>query len=612
MSTIYEFVKEQRDNYRSQTIEIADGYEFSQYETLRTIELYHNSKFTSGNKDSLGREKPFYNVTKFRVNVATRATDLDTKDVKIESDEPGAYVESFILNLKNRNWMKQSGFASFINRMGQTRAKYGGVIVKKTEQNGELKLHVMPWRDMITDQIDIPSGVKIERHYYTPAQLQKMTSAGWTNIGEAITTAKKSKEANATGLGKQNKTPGAYIEVYEVHGDLPTRYLAGTSDKYPEDYGSEEEYEEQMHVVVLDESDKEKVNGTTLFGGIEAEQMYKYQAYEKVDGRALGIGVVEDVFEAQVWTNYSVKQKKDMLDLAGKWIGQTSDSSIAAKNILTDLENGTILTTSINGQITPVNNAPLALNGLAQLMSDWNEQAENATSTYPAILGQTPPHGTAFRLQAGLVNEASALFEYRRQEAGLFIQEIYFDWILPFLVKQIRDDKQLTATLEPEELEMVSEAIAQHEALQFAKKQILSGNVVQQQDIDAIKQAARSNSMKLRRKGFTDFAELFDDWAGTVDVVTTGEQKDKQALLSTLFQLFGAVAANPALLQNSTLANIFNEIVEIAGASPLLQATGQGTPAHQQPDQQAQPQQSQPTAQPIQQSAPLPANTPAA
>jgi hypothetical protein len=51
MSSIYEFVKTQRDNYRSQTIEIADGYEFSQYQTLRTIELYHSSKFTIGNKD---------------------------------------------------------------------------------------------------------------------------------------------------------------------------------------------------------------------------------------------------------------------------------------------------------------------------------------------------------------------------------------------------------------------------------------------------------------------------------------------------------------------------------------------------------------------------------
>jgi hypothetical protein len=113
VTSIYDFVKQQRDNYRSQTIEITDGYEFSQYQTIRTIELYHNSKFTSGNKDSLGREKPFYNITKFRVNVGTRATDLDAKNVQVFSDNPAAeYGASFLHTLKNWNWMKQSAFES--------------------------------------------------------------------------------------------------------------------------------------------------------------------------------------------------------------------------------------------------------------------------------------------------------------------------------------------------------------------------------------------------------------------------------------------------------------------------------------------------------------------
>jgi hypothetical protein len=62
MKSIYDFVKQQRDDYHSDTIEIVEGYDFSQYETLKTIELYHNSRFISGNKDSLGREKPFYNI----------------------------------------------------------------------------------------------------------------------------------------------------------------------------------------------------------------------------------------------------------------------------------------------------------------------------------------------------------------------------------------------------------------------------------------------------------------------------------------------------------------------------------------------------------------------
>jgi hypothetical protein len=584
MSSIYEFVKEQRENYRSRTIEITEGYDFSQYQTLRTIELYHNSKFETGNKDSLLREKPFYNICKFRVNVATRATDLDTKNVKVKSEKLGADDAAFLLNLKNRNWMKQSAFAVFLNKFGHVRAKYGGALVKKTEQHGDLALHIMQWRNMITDQVDIQAGVKIERHYYTPADLKTSPPSGWTNIDRAIETAKKSQQATAgKSPGKQNITPGAYIEVYEVHGVLPTCYLAGTSDKYPETYGSEDSYERMMVAVVLDESDKDTVNGVTLFAGIEEADPYKYLSYEEVEGRGLGVGVVEDLFEAQVWTNYSVKQKKDILDLAGKIIFQTADQNIAAKNVLTDIESGTILTHALNAPITQVNNVPAGIGGLAQLMSDWNEQAQNVTSTYPAILGQTPPHGTAFRLQAGLVNEASALFEYRRQEAGLFIQEIYRDWILPFLVKQMRNSKEIIADLDAEELQMLSDAKAAFEALSFAKKQVLSGKLVSQQDLEAIKQAAKTHALSARRHGFNEFAKIFEDWAGTVDVDTVGEQKDTQAILSWLFQLFGAIAQNPMLLQNPTMARLFNEIVETAGMSPALQQAGQ---AQQQPEMQ--------------------------
>jgi hypothetical protein len=40
MNSTYEFVKQAHDDYYSKVIKVAPGYEFSQYETLRTIELY--------------------------------------------------------------------------------------------------------------------------------------------------------------------------------------------------------------------------------------------------------------------------------------------------------------------------------------------------------------------------------------------------------------------------------------------------------------------------------------------------------------------------------------------------------------------------------------------
>jgi hypothetical protein len=579
---IYEFVKKQRDDYRSQRVNITDGYDFSQYETLRTIELYHNSRFTTGPKDTLKREKPFYNITKFRVNVATRATDIDTKDVKIESDRPGGQIQSFILNLKNRNWMKESHYNAFLNTFGHTRAKYGGVLVKKTETDGELRLSVMPWLDMVTDQIDIGSGVKIERHYYTPAELKTNVPKTWANIDDAIDTAKKSREAQAANRDeKENLTPGSYVEVWEVHGVLPTCYLAGTSDKYPKEYGSEDEYERQMHVLVLDESNKEENKGVTLYGGVEDEDPYKYLPYEKVDGRGLGIGVVEDLFEAQVWTNYSVKQKKDMLDLAGRIIFQTADSNVAAKNILTDIENGAILTTSPNMPITQVNNVPASIPAFSEMLAEWNTQGENVTSTYPAILGSSMPHGTAFRSIAALTNEATALFEYRKEEAGIFIQELYFDWILPFQIRQLKKDKDLTATLEPEELETISEAWAQHLTIRFAKDQILDPQApaLSPDDVENAKNVFRSSHMAMPRKSFTNFNDLFEDWQGTVDVNTTDEQKDKAGMLQAIDGIFKTVATAPQILQDPRMADLFNQMIALYGFSPLAPGGNKQQPA---------------------------------
>jgi hypothetical protein len=205
--TIYEFVKNARDEYYNRTIEVVPSYEFSQHETLRTIELYHSSRFTTGNKDTLKREKPFYNICKFRVNVAMRATDIDTKEVTIEAEDVGAYGQSFVLSLKNRKWMKQSDFAQLLNAMGFSRAKFGHVMVKKAERPGELQIHVVPWRDLIIDQVDISNGPKIFRHHFTPAALQiEGDKMGWGNIDEAIDAVKSQQSSDIKSKSKRNRT----------------------------------------------------------------------------------------------------------------------------------------------------------------------------------------------------------------------------------------------------------------------------------------------------------------------------------------------------------------------------------------------------------------------
>ena len=62
---------------------ISEYVEFDMRDTLEKIDAYINSKHISGETDSLGREKPFFNIVNATVNVWYRATDIDRKNIRI-------------------------------------------------------------------------------------------------------------------------------------------------------------------------------------------------------------------------------------------------------------------------------------------------------------------------------------------------------------------------------------------------------------------------------------------------------------------------------------------------------------------------------------------------
>ena len=101
-------------------IEITEGYNFSQYETLRTVELYDSDRFLTANKDIIDREKRFFKIVSFRNTSPCAPRTLYTKDAQIQSDRitKTSYAETFLLNLKSRNWMKTVGFATFRKLLG--------------------------------------------------------------------------------------------------------------------------------------------------------------------------------------------------------------------------------------------------------------------------------------------------------------------------------------------------------------------------------------------------------------------------------------------------------------------------------------------------------------
>jgi hypothetical protein len=553
------------ESYKNTNIELVDGLYYNQYNTLKTIEFYSNSKYLGGQKDELGREKPFYNINKFRVNVATRATDLDIKDIQISADGENFYNEAFLLGKEAYQWMKESHFDVFLNEFGKTRAKYGGVLVKKcmeTEKGKKkLELEVVGWKNVITDQIDIEDGIIIEKHFLLPEELMEKEEV-WNEMDarEIIKQAKKQKSWDGR------------IEVHEVHGYFPETYL--------DEKGDEFKYTRQCHYICM--TGKKAV----LHSCEETENPYKYLAWDKIVGRGLGQGIVEDGFEAQVWTNDSVIKEHRIMDLAGKVYLKTNSKKVG-NNILNDVDNGHVFELEDGGDVNVMNLMPNSIPELGNLAQRWDAQFERVSSTFNAITGESMPSGTPYRQTAILNSESSSLFDYRREEAGIFIQEIFYDWVIPYLVNKLTSKHVLISDYSDEELKKLDEGFKHKKARSAIFAKVFKGEVPTEAEYNRL---LDEEQKKLSMTGNTRYVEIpkdyFKDVEYKVSVVTTGEQKNKGVILETLNNILLTIGKNPAILQDPTMLTIFKRIMDTAGVSPIslgiskapLQQAPQGLP----------------------------------
>lgn len=544
-------------DYQSGSIEITSGLLFSQSNILRTIDFYSNSKFLNGNKDSkTGREKPFFNINNTMVDTAVVATDIDTKDIKVEADNEGSFTKSFLFNHEIFQWMKESNFAQTLNEMGETRARYGGVLVKKCHEKGEkMKVEVVEWKNVVTDQVDILKGVIIEKHFMTPNELRKKKDI-WSNTEDAIELYAK----------KGYTRTDERIEVWEAHGEFPTDYLADDVD-----VSEAKDFSQQVHFFAVKNSKQ-----VHLYWAEEEELPYKYLAWKKAVGRALGRGVVEEGEEAQVWTNDAVYKKQSAMELSGKVILKTNSKKVG-NNVMTDLDNGSIVVLEDNKDLNVINLLNSAMPQFTEVINEWWSQYERVTSSYDAVRGETPPSGQPYRLQALVNQSGSSHFDYRREEWGIFLKELFYDWVFPYIQKRLSKQHILASDFSPEELIKIDESFAIHEANKYVMDKVLSGQIVSAEEYLMAKEQYAQFIGKNGNRRFLDIPEsYYKDMKSKLSIDITGEQKNKQAVMETLSTILQTVSSNPMILQDKNLMTIFNRILEISGAgiSPISISKG--------------------------------------
>lgn len=538
------------------------------YEDINKIEAYLNSKHTSGERDSLGREKPFFNIVVAARNICFRATDLDRKDVRIKATETSNILAAFIATLFLQQWMTKNNFGSWLNTWGLNLAAYNSSVVKFVEQDNELVPIVPPWDKLIFDVVDFDNNPKIEILELTPAQLRKRKGYDQDIVEKLIetTTARKI-------VGGQNKdTKSDYIRLYEIHGNLPLSYLTG-KDK------DDDEYVQQMHVITfVGGKNKGSYDDFTLVSGKEEKDPYLLTALlPSIDGSVSFDGSVKNLFDSQWMVNHTAKQIKDQLDLASMLIFQTSDGNYVGQNALTSLVTGDIMIHAPNQPLTQLQNNSHDITALQNFSTEWRNLAQEITSTPDVLMGKNMPSGTAYRQAAILQQQSMSNYEIMTENKGLYLEKILRLFVIPFIKKQLKNKDQIVASLNKQHIDKIDSLYIPNEVNQRTNQDVVKAILNNEPMNPQIKDQMMMNNTEavkseLNQMGDSRFLvpdkvdqktwdNIFKDLEWEVETNITGEVKDVNTVLTTLSELLGTVAKNPAILQDPKAKLLFNKIL---------------------------------------------------
>lgn len=565
---IFSYIKSQEALYRL-PIRVNDSWEWSMRDHITLSELYNNSQLKNGKGDYT----PVKNITRPILNLQHRTEDIELKDVQIYVDNAEKYHLSFLVKKYHDDvFVRENDLDTFFDELNISRIDFGAGLSKSVVNGRE----VVPLQSIaFCDQTDILSGPIGIKHYYSPDQLLEMKKVGWGEksngathtLEEVITLSREQKTDQRNDVITQ--TPGRYIEVYEVHGNLPKRYADIGS------YG--EEYESRLFIVCFYQtSDTKERRGVILYTQPETKSPFKLIKRDPVYGRALGFGGAEELFEPQVWVNYDMIRMQNMLDAASITILKSTDPTIAAKHPsgLKGMKNMEIIDVQLGSDIGQVDTFPRNLKIFENSVDRWEAHAQQMGAANDSIMGENPTSGTPFKLQELVTNESRGLHEYRRGQYAKHIEEIYYDDYIPKIIKKITQGHKWLSELSLEELHYVMDCLVRSEWNKHATEKVLNGQSIEEGEEDAYKEKIKE---EFQRKGTKHFIEIlkgeFNKVGLGVKVSVAGKSKNLAQMTDKIVNIFRFAFSNPQgfaqTMQIPGMAKSFNQILEFSGMSPV-------------------------------------------
>ena len=555
---VFSYITQEENNWKTARVPLTRNKDWNMSEHIERCYAVANAWYFSGKNDG---NRPYDDIVTPILNVAFRSEGFDVKDIVPFVNDADNYYKSFLIKKIHPKWARDKELDTFIDDLVETSVIYDLALIKNVNS---ARPEVVDLKTLaFCDQTEIMAGPICIKHQYTPAEMVEFKGK-WNDekIDMAITLAVNEIEVSIAGDQKV-KTPGKYVEVYELRGNLPKQWLDPQADY--------NKYSPQMHIVCY-YNDKDGVKqGIVLYAGKDKPLSDNFKSL-KIDrirskGRACGRSIVESLFEPQVWNNYSAIKIKALLDSAIN-LFQT-DSEEFGNQKLSELKHNTILKHEQGKPITQVSGTLQNLTAFNNQQIKYTQDARIIGSASESQLGVNPSAGTPFALQNLVVQQGQGIHEYRQGKIATFFADVlYRDWILGYLVEDLNSGKKFSEILTLDEMIEIGDMIANNKATNEIIEKIFNGEVVTKENKDQLVQFYKEG---FKNGGARKFFEIVKGELSSVptDVMVNIAGKQRN-LAQNADKLSNIVLTMTKMgVPFSALSKTFNEILEDSGLSPV-------------------------------------------
>ncbi len=568
---VFSYIRSEENAYQI-PVKISDGYEWNMARHIKLSTLYALSQYETGNSD----DKPFKQIIQPILNLQYRAEGFDVKDIVLYVNDKKNNHKSFLVKKYYEKYVREHDLDTVIDDSVESYVDLGGTLIKSVD--GKLPESVPLGRIAFCDQTDMLSGPLCEKLSLSPDQLKDMESVGWGNekngatmtVDDLITMSRSYKVIDPK--NSPTDTPGKYIEVYELHGVLPDMWLNKEGFE-----GEEGKFTRQLQVVSFYKNDKGEKNFVVLFKGKESKQIYDIEKrVKKIYGRALGMGGAEELFENQVWTNFSAIAKKEMLEAASKIFLKTTDKQFAKRQNIKNADNLELFYLEEGKDVSQINTVPTNMRYFDEAINEWEVNARTVAAANESILGESPSAGTPFKLQELVTAESHSFHEYKKGKLAKFWEKIHRKSIIPDIVKEINKGSEFLSTLDLNEMQEIVDRFATNKASKTLKEKVLRGETIQPGEKEVLKEKIKSDFMGNNKKFLKLVKDELKDIAVDIEINIAGKQKNLAQTTDKLVNVFKQMAStyNPetgtfAIFDDPRMSKIFDNIIEYSGLSPM-------------------------------------------